>query len=159
VNTRAIAAKLTFVNAHEGKPDQLRIRRYALMQEFDTGTAPELFSPLEVGSLLHEDRVVMGPLTRSHADLSNVSSRLGIYIANDGFDKAQAEARTRRRPVPISGTGKSIYSDQAASRDSPNIIPLPVLEVYDICESHKKEARSPGSMVSTPWEVLPRFLP
>jgi NADH:flavin oxidoreductase / NADH oxidase family/WD domain, G-beta repeat len=52
------------------------------MQERNTCNAPNLFSPIEAGSLVLRNRVVMAPLTRSRAGPGNVPTQLNaLYYA------------------------------------------------------------------------------
>ena len=52
------------------------------MQELKTRGAPDLFSPIDVGSLTLRNRVVMAPLTRSRAGPGNVPTQLNaLYYA------------------------------------------------------------------------------
>jgi N-ethylmaleimide reductase len=52
------------------------------MQEQKSTSVPNLFTPVEVGSLALRNRVVMAPLTRSRADHGNVPTRLNaLYYA------------------------------------------------------------------------------
>ena len=52
------------------------------MQELKTRGAPDLFSPIDVGSLTLGNRVVMAPLTRSRAGPGNVPTQLNaLYYA------------------------------------------------------------------------------
>jgi N-ethylmaleimide reductase len=46
------------------------------MQHRKTNTAPDLFSPVEIGPLTLKNRIVMAPLTRSRAGPGNVPNRL-----------------------------------------------------------------------------------
>jgi hypothetical protein len=52
------------------------------MQAFPTGSARDLFTPIEVGPLTLPNRVVMAPLTRSRAGPGNVPTPLSaLYYA------------------------------------------------------------------------------
>jgi N-ethylmaleimide reductase len=52
------------------------------MQELKTRNAPNLFTPIDVGSLTLRNRVVMAPLTRSRAGPGNVPTQLNaLYYA------------------------------------------------------------------------------
>jgi N-ethylmaleimide reductase len=52
------------------------------MQELKTRNAPDLFTPIDVGSLPLRNRVVMAPLTRSRAGPGNVPTQLNaLYYA------------------------------------------------------------------------------
>jgi N-ethylmaleimide reductase len=52
------------------------------MQERQTSSAPNLFSPVEVGPLMLRNRIVMAPLTRSRAGAGNVPNQLNaLYYA------------------------------------------------------------------------------
>jgi N-ethylmaleimide reductase len=52
------------------------------MQELKTRSAPDLFTPIDVGSLKLRNRIVMAPLTRSRAGPGNVPTQLNaLYYA------------------------------------------------------------------------------
>ncbi len=56
------------------------------MQERQTSSAPNLFSPVEVGPLMLRNRIVMAPLTRSRAGPGNVPNQLNaLYYAQQGY--------------------------------------------------------------------------